>query len=96
MSEIEDGGAAFPLPKQVFGENIHLEYADKGMTLRDYFAAAALQGLLASGHYTFLTNREEPMVAECYYDDLKKSKKVAPIEAYQVADAMIEARKEGA
>lgn len=35
---IDDGGAAFPLPKQVFGNNIHIEYADKGMTLRDYFA----------------------------------------------------------
>ena len=46
MSKIDEGGAAFPLPKQVFGENIHLEYADKGITMRDYFAAAALQGLI--------------------------------------------------
>jgi len=51
MSKIKDGGAAFPLPKQVFGENIHLEYIDKGMTLRDYFAAAALQVLLADGYH---------------------------------------------
>jgi hypothetical protein len=50
VSKIDEGGAAFPLPKQVFGENIHLEYADKGMTLRDYFAAIALQGLLADGY----------------------------------------------
>jgi hypothetical protein len=26
----------------------HAEFTDRGMTLRDYFAAAALQGLLAS------------------------------------------------
>lgn len=36
MSKIDDGGAAFPL-------HLHGDYA-QGMTLRDYFAAAALQG----------------------------------------------------
>jgi diphthamide synthase subunit DPH2 len=41
MSEIDDGGAAFPSEY----------YAEQGMTLRDYFAAAALQGLLANGCY---------------------------------------------
>jgi hypothetical protein len=89
MSKIDDGGGAFPHGDPTHG-------GDLGMTLRDYFAAAALHGLLASGHYTFLTDREDPMVAECYYDDLKKIKKVAPIDAYQVADAMLAARKEGA
>jgi hypothetical protein len=38
MSEIEDGGAAFPSEY----------YAEQGMTLRDYFAAAALQGLVTN------------------------------------------------
>jgi hypothetical protein len=37
---INDGGPAFPTPAGV-------QHND-GMTLRDYFAAAALQGLLAS------------------------------------------------
>jgi hypothetical protein len=36
---INDGGPAFPTAFQMHS---------KGMTLRDYFAAAALQGLLAS------------------------------------------------
>jgi hypothetical protein len=42
MSEqpINDGGPAFPTPAGI-------QHND-GMTLRDYFAAAALQGLLAS------------------------------------------------
>jgi hypothetical protein len=66
------------------------------LSLRDYFAAAALQGMLASGHYTFITDKEEPMVAEFYYGDTKEHQLVAPIEAYRVADAMIAARKEGA
>ena len=37
----ETGGPAFPVPANVFND---LE----GMTLRDYFAAKAMQGLLAS------------------------------------------------
>ena len=41
MSEIEDN-SAFPL-------HLHGDYG-KGMTLRDYFAAVALQGLLANGY----------------------------------------------
>lgn len=43
-------------------------------TLRDYFAAAALQGLLASGDY--YTEREVEI-------------KILPSQAYQYADAMI-------
>ena len=38
MSEIDDGGAAFPSEY----------YAEQGMTLRDYFAAAALQGFVTN------------------------------------------------
>jgi hypothetical protein len=39
MSEIKTGGPAFP---------IHWENHNEGMTLRDYFAAKAMQGNLAS------------------------------------------------
>jgi hypothetical protein len=38
MSEIDDGGLAFPSEY----------YAEQGMTLRDYFAAAALQGFVTN------------------------------------------------
>ena len=38
---INDGGPAYPTPAGV-------QHND-GMTLRDYFAAAALQGLIANG-----------------------------------------------
>ena len=38
MSQIEDGGAAFPSEY----------YADAGMSIRDYFAAAALQGFITN------------------------------------------------
>ena len=44
MSEpINDGGPAFPTPAGI-------QHND-GMTLRDYFAAAALQGLMASRNF---------------------------------------------
>ena len=48
MSKMEDGGPAFP-QNDVGGNNSN---NDVGMTLRDYFAAHALSGLVA--------NRESP------------------------------------
>ena len=45
MSTINNGGPAFPL--QSIGPDFAPGYA--GMTLRDYFAAKAMQGLIAGG-----------------------------------------------
>jgi hypothetical protein len=39
MSEKKDGGAAFPISSH--------NWAEKGMTLRDYFAAKAMQAMIA-------------------------------------------------
>jgi hypothetical protein len=39
MSNINDGGPAFPTPRYERGDTYSL-----GMTMRDYFAAKALQG----------------------------------------------------
>lgn len=48
---MENGGYAFPVPD--FDQGGNRRTSDKkGMTLRDYFAAAALQGLIASGTTT--------------------------------------------
>lgn len=49
MSEINKGGTAFPAIKIVAGDNYNppKQYHMPGMSLRDYFAAAALQGLLS-------------------------------------------------
>jgi hypothetical protein len=46
--QIDDGGAAFP--HQDWDACIKSQRLDTGMSLRDYFAAAALQGLLANGY----------------------------------------------
>ena len=54
MSTIpNDGGAAFPVPPvhlNVWNGDPHWSFPYTGMTLRDYFAAAALQGMLAYYH----------------------------------------------
>ena len=64
----ETGGPAFPTHPE--GALIH-----DGMTLRDYFAAKAMQGICASGP-----------TAEWSNDRLSA-------EAYDMADAMLKARK---
>jgi hypothetical protein len=43
---INDGGPAFPTP-DVYPPNGQIQFGSFGMTLRDYFAAAALQGMLS-------------------------------------------------
>ena len=44
MTDKNAGGPAFPCPQDSINQNV----PSLGMTLRDYFAAKALQGLLAS------------------------------------------------
>lgn len=67
MSEIDDGGAAFPSEY----------YAEQGMTLRDYFAAAALQGMLGNRSLVDTFSGHAVMAEKSYF----------------LADAMIAARK---
>ena len=72
MNKQEDnGGTAFPIP---YGQVMCDE--GKGMTLRDYFAAAALTGQLAKGSNYSVVARK----ITCW--------------CYEIADAMIEARKQ--
>lgn len=70
----KDGGPAFP-------RNGHPDKNDlpiDGMSLRDYFAAKAMQGLLS---YTYAADRFRGDLKQCVY------------EAYEIADAMLEARE---
>ena len=53
MKKIKTGGAAFPRPCGEFnirGEG-KFNNSQDGMTLRDYFAAKAMQGLLANPEF---------------------------------------------
>lgn len=72
----KDGGAAFPRAGQL-GPDKAVDYP--GMTLRDYFAAKAMQGILAS--FAGLAS------------SLPKPESVAA-DAYAQADAMLAARSQ--
>ena len=74
MSTINDGGPAFPL--QSIGPEFAPGYA--GMPLRDYFAAKAMQGLLAAQVHGFNDQPAKGPFASM---------------AYEMADAMLAARK---
>ncbi len=71
----KDGGAAFPRAARTF-PSAHNEQQD-GMSLRDYFAAAALTGIIAANEHIDSHTNKHPKRA---YDAL----------AY--ADAMLAAR----
>ena len=74
MSNTNTGSPAFPSHGSM-GEVAH-----EGMTLRDYFAAKAMQEILGSDRYMGIigVNRYEQRTAE---------------DAYKVADAMLKARE---
>ena len=77
MTEKNDGGPAFPVT--VTDKSGQIAPTEIGMSLRDYFAAKALQGLLSYSH-----------AADRFRGELK----YAAIEAYQIADAMLKVREE--
>ena len=67
MSKTNDEGPAFPVPSLAVGS---------GMTLRDYFAAAALQGILSStqtGHSMIIAKDAYGMA-----DAMIKAREVKP------------------
>jgi hypothetical protein len=78
MSEINDGGGAFPSVLQYFPEDTNYRI-EQGMTLRDYFAAKAMQAILSK-----VVDRDGSLTAHgltCSTDD-----------AYFIADEMLRAR----
>lgn len=78
----DDGGFAFPCENDF---NKYYNWINKGMTLRDYFAAASLPcALQAWKHHFKVTNEPEEWVSAFELAS----------EAYLIADAMLQARKE--
>lgn len=74
MSEaVNDGGPAFPTWEEWRGFS-----KERGMSLRDYLAAAALQGLIAQSMGTAISSDCEIGAAYCY----------------RFADAMLHARSQ--
>jgi len=62
-----DGCAAFPHGDIEIGPNV-AHWGERGMTLRDYFAAAALQGYLASFAGLEIGSPQVAGIAESAYD----------------------------
>jgi hypothetical protein len=77
MSNTNTGGPAFPL--QSIGPDFAPGYS--GMTLRDYFAAKAMQGMLA-----------DPDTARTVRKAGRKMDEAVAELAYMFADAMLKAR----
>jgi hypothetical protein len=80
MSERNDSGSAFPVlpPVDETGRSaVGYPFPDPGMSLRDYFAAKAMQGLIAQARGT-ATSSQAVLGATW---------------AYEMADAMLAARE---
>ena len=78
MSTFSIGGSAFPTPTQ----SESTAGGDMGMSLRDYFAAAALTGLLAAKEYPMEDSLAEEWARE------------NAIIAYKMAKAMLDIQQE--
>ena len=104
-----DGGAAFPHEAVKWNSDAGIYVKDcenyyPGMSLRDWFAGQALQGLLASGHFThkpygqdgaWMVTHEDPYDEEngekIHYG---RQKFDFPEAAWRCADAMLKERNE--
>lgn len=84
--QINDGGSAFPQPAKHYGDGSSSIPPNNGMSLRDWFAGMAMQGILSAAD----SDEFE------YYDPAVEHAKWVPVTAYSIADAMIAARKGGA
>ena len=75
VKPIKDGGPAFPTWEEWRG------FAkERGMSLRDYFAAAAIQGLIAQSNGTAIGSDVERGAIYCwrFADAMLKAREVQP------------------
>lgn len=81
MSKINDGGSAFPHPDDQMNHNsCWIPHENRGMSLRDYFAAKAMQGLMGRAWDAEKFTGEELL-------------QIWARSAYASADAMLKARE---
>jgi len=87
MSNTNTGGPAFPHLRRHVGNNTYEPLAEGGMTLRDYFAAKAMQAIYAA--------QVEWQSTGCPADaeSMQVMEDVAG-DAYAMADAMLKAREQ--
>jgi hypothetical protein len=80
MSDKNTGGPAFPV--EYYDAQLDKRRVMQGMTLRDYFAAKAMQGLMSrkeQGGFDFAVYEKDAMRVSMW--------------AYDLADAMLKARE---
>lgn len=77
---IDDGGPAFPCYEPGVSEHLGVG----GVSVRDYFAIKALNGLLS---YSYCNPSRGNYIENCSVDD-------AAAESYRYADAMLKARRQ--
>ena len=91
-----DGGPAFPhiakAQYQGMGGLVTEQITANGMSLRDYFAAAALNGLYANSNDAFLLVCAE----EAKKNGHTRQSTYFALEAYEAADAMLAEREKEA
>ena len=83
MSETKTGGPAFPTESYSIERDVMVR--EEGMTLRDYFAAKAMQSILRG--YDTVTSFEEDEV-----NDPEGMPSLIAKDAYIMADSMMKAR----
>lgn len=85
--KINDGGSAFPLPKELYE---HSEISPYGMSLRDWFAGMALPPIMREwcGGLVKEGDSEADFSPEAEGIDAT----ICAEQAYEVADAMLKAR----
>jgi len=82
--EKETGGFAFPIENHAKTQ----QYGSFGMTLRDYFAAKAMQAMLPTYDIPLVFDDETREEGE------KTMPELIAIDAYVMADAMLKAREQ--
>lgn len=82
MSTKDTGGQAFPCYERGSAGAGPLDLTDPGMTLRDYFAAKAMQGLMGRNWCDPTTGKAPDDIFEVW-----------ALSAYKAADAMLKARQ---
>jgi hypothetical protein len=87
-----DGGSAFPISKVTLSDDGIIKHAEWicGLTVRDYFAAKAMQGLLANPQFARILKMMLELPTSDTPHDVEKSLAGG---AYEYADAMLEERE---
>ena len=104
MSKINNGGPAFPAgavrksrpahdPGADFRVTDVVEPRHAGMTLRDYFAAKAMQALVAARSEVFIDDKEGVEQGDETDDTQYITSRWLAIDAYCIADKMLKARE---